>query len=71
MIAAEWTVTGATSSVDADGTARAEVSLADAGVAAGVLVLTMTAGRELRAEWHAVAGAQPLTDFQAWARVAQ
>lgn len=70
MSRAAWSLTLRRRSVDPDGTAHVHAELRDQGVIAGELVVTMTPERALRLEWVAAPGAEPLSDLQAWAKVA-
>lgn len=50
------------------GTFKAVVPLRDNNVVVGRLVVSMSADRDLRIEWQAEHGAQPLRGFEAWSK---
>jgi hypothetical protein len=67
---AAWTVAVRRRSVDEDGTAVLHADLLDGDELAGALLVTVTAGRDLRVLWTQQPGTPPLTGFQAWESVA-
>lgn len=72
MPKAQWSIDKRliTASTDADGTQHWTVPLLDGGVKAGTLVGRITPDRGLTIEWVQESGAEGLSDFRAWSKMA-